>query len=77
MKALFLALALFLSGCATKSHVIPPSTVEVRGSISTIRSSTNNAQVSNDETIEAVTAAQLNAMAIRQKLELLKANYPH
>lgn len=76
MKVLILALVLFISGCATKSHIIPPSTFEVRGSITSLRTSTKDAQTSNDEVIDAVTAAQLNTLSLRKKLELLKT-YQH
>ena len=77
MKVLILVFALFFSGCAAKIHVTPPSTAAVKGSVSNIRISTNDAQTSNDEAIDAVLAAQLNTASLRKKLELLKANYPH
>jgi hypothetical protein len=77
MKALFLALTLFLTGCVTKSHVVPPSTTEVRNVVVSAKTSTTAAQVSNEEAHDAVLAAQMSTASLRKKLELLKANYPH
>jgi len=73
MKTVIILSLILLAGCGhVPKTVIPPSTAYVKSSIGKAQTSVDTAQVSNQQSLDAISRAEVTTMSLKEKLELLK-----